>query len=72
MNVRMYSVSICDACIRLDGEECHTAACIFFLRGMDEVREYLNRMLIRPIVGGEPVFTSEEIFAMAMECHEEN
>lgn len=50
MIVRRYSVDICDGCVELQGQECHTPGCIFFLCGMKEVAEYLDRMLLRPKV----------------------
>lgn len=57
--VRSYSVSICDQCIRLEGEECHNEDCVFWLKSMDEVREYLNVLIICPIVDGERVNLTE-------------
>jgi hypothetical protein len=55
MIVRRYEVDICDACINLEPSECHTPGCIFFLCGMKEVGEFLNRALIRPIVDGKRI-----------------
>ena len=48
-----YIVSICDQCINLEGSECHTPGCRFFLKSTDEIGELLNVLLIRPIVDGE-------------------
>lgn len=50
--IRRFEVDICDACVKLEGSECHTPGCRFFLFGMVEVGEYLNRLLIRPIIDG--------------------
>lgn len=46
-------MDICDACVRLEGEECHTPGCRFFLCGMQEVSGYLDRLLIRPKIDGK-------------------
>ena len=53
--MKRYTVDICDPCYRLEGSECHTPGCIFFLCGMDEVGIFLNRALIRPVVDGERI-----------------
>lgn len=58
--VRQYSVSVCDQCIRLEGQMCHNPYCVFCRRTMEEVRECLNVTLIRPLVDGKPIFTPEE------------
>jgi hypothetical protein len=51
--VRRYTVDICDPCRDLDGQECHTPGCIFFLWGMDDVKAFMNRALIAPVIDGE-------------------
>jgi hypothetical protein len=53
--IRRYTVDICDPCRELQGEECHTAGCIFFLCSMPEVREFMNRALIAPVIDGERI-----------------
>jgi hypothetical protein len=53
VTVRRYTVDICDPCYHLEGAECHTPGCIFFLCDMKEVGEFLTRSLIRPRVDGE-------------------
>lgn len=50
---------ICDACYNLEGQECHTPDCIFYLRSMKEVEEALDLMLIRPIVDGKSIKAQE-------------
>jgi hypothetical protein len=52
---REYVVRICDDCYALKGEMCHVPECVFCRRTMQEVRDYLDAMLIRPIVDGEPL-----------------
>lgn len=56
--VREYRVSICDPCMKLDGQECHTPGCIFFLCSMPEVRNYLSRMLLRVAFGENDSYTA--------------
>lgn len=58
--VKRYTVDICDPCMRLEGEMCDTPGCIFCWCTMAEVSEYLNRMLIRPIVDGEQFESLQE------------
>jgi hypothetical protein len=60
VQVRRYQVDICDPCMKLEGSECHTPGCIFWLCTMGEVQEYLNRMLLRPLIDGEPAYTTED------------
>jgi len=50
--VRRYEIRICDQCIRLEGEQCHNPACVFCRRTMEEVGEYLDVLLIRPVIDG--------------------
>lgn len=54
-NSREYVVRICDDCYALKGEMCHVPECAFCRRTMAEVRAFLDAMLIRPIVDGEPI-----------------
>lgn len=49
----VFGIRICDDCIDLKGEMCHTPYCVFCRRTMREVGEYLDLLLIRPIVDGE-------------------
>jgi len=44
---------ICDDCYELKGEMCHRPECVFCRRTMQEVGEYLDVLLIRPLVNGE-------------------
>lgn len=48
-----YAITICDDCYEFKGEMCHTPGCVFIRCTMDEVREYLNQLLIRPKIDGE-------------------
>ena len=52
MAVKRYAVDICDACIRLDGEQCHDPHCTFCRCSMREVSAILDKTLIRPIIDG--------------------
>jgi hypothetical protein len=49
---RPYTVRICDQCMRLEGEMCHRPECVFCRRTMREVGEYLDALLIRPVIDG--------------------
>lgn len=49
------TVRVCQACIDLVGEECHTPACVFCFHGMSEVKWLLDKMLICPIIDGERI-----------------
>jgi hypothetical protein len=51
--IRQYIVSICDDCYNLKGDMCNHPGCVFIRRTMTEVGEYLDLLLIRPIVDGE-------------------
>jgi hypothetical protein len=56
--LKEYTVNICDACYELQGEECHTPNCVFYLCDLCDpktVRHMLNILLIRPIVDGESI-----------------
>jgi len=61
---RSYAITICDACINLQGEQCHTPECVFCWRTMKEVGEYLDVLLIRPRVDGKR-FEPEYAFSLA-------
>ena len=51
-NVRAVTVHICDDCLHLRGEMCHEPNCRFCRRTMVEVADYLDVLLIRPIIDG--------------------
>ena len=53
--IKPYTVFICDDCIALKGEMCHQPACVFCRRTMEEVGEYLDVLLIRPIIDGKRI-----------------
>jgi hypothetical protein len=52
-HTRSYRIRICDECIALEGEMCHNSECVFCRRTMDEVGEYLDVLLIRPVIDGQ-------------------
>lgn len=51
--LRNFEIRICDGCIKMAGRMCHTAGCVFFLCDMEEVGQYLDRLLIRPVINGK-------------------
>jgi hypothetical protein len=53
MASREYTIRICDDCYDLKGEMCHVPECVFCCRTMSEVGDYLDTLLIRPLVDGE-------------------
>ena len=53
--MRTHTINICDDCYNLKGKMCHEPCCVFCRRTMEEVGEYLDVLLIRPIVDGERV-----------------
>ena len=54
-DLRKFEVTICSDCYELKGEMCHNPECVFCRRTMKEVSEYLDILLIRPIVDGEQI-----------------
>jgi hypothetical protein len=49
-------VRICEDCLRLKGETCNNAECVFCRRTMAEVGHYLDVLLIAPVIDGERIF----------------
>jgi hypothetical protein len=52
-DAKPHTIRICDACLRLEGDMCHEPSCVFCRRTMAEVGEYLDTLLIRPVIDGE-------------------
>ncbi len=72
MPIHQFIIPVCDDCLNLKGEMCHTPECGFCRRTMAEVSELLNTLLIRPIVDGRqlPVIgalTESEVAALRAE-----
>jgi hypothetical protein len=53
MATKAYTIHICNDCYELRGEACNNPQCVFIRRTMAEVGEYLDLLLIRPLVDGE-------------------
>jgi len=53
VRTRNYKIRICDPCYQLAGDVCNTPDCVFCRRTMAEVAQYLDVLLIRPVVDGE-------------------
>lgn len=51
--VHTVEFQVCDPCVRLEGEECHTPGCVFCFRSTEVPRRVLNDTLICPIINGE-------------------
>lgn len=52
-DIKVYKINICDDCYNLQGEMCHTPECVFCRRTISEIGEYLDILLIRPVIDGE-------------------
>ena len=46
------AIYVCTDCYNLKGEMCNNPYCVFCRRTMTEVGEYLDVLLIRPVVNG--------------------
>lgn len=55
---RRYPITICDDCIHLKGQMCRTPECVFCWRSVPEIAEWLNVLLIRPVIDGERLDTN--------------
>lgn len=44
---------VCDPCVKLEGEECHTPECVFCFQSVSVARAVLNKTLNCPIINGE-------------------
>lgn len=51
--IRTATVRICQACVDLKGEECHTPECVFCFRSVTEAKWLMDKMMIAPIIDGE-------------------
>jgi hypothetical protein len=47
------TIRFCDDCLNLRSEMCHEPSCVFCRRTMAEVGEYLDVLLIRPVINGK-------------------
>lgn len=45
--VLLYDIGICNACIYLEGDMCHTPGCVFVRLRMTEVKELLATLMLR-------------------------
>lgn len=52
-HIRTATARICQPCIDLEGEECHTPECVFCFRSVTEAKWLMDKMLIAPIINGE-------------------
>lgn len=44
---------VCDPCVKLEGQECHTPECVFCFQPVSVARAVLNKTLNCPIIDGE-------------------
>lgn len=51
--IRTATIRICQACVDLAGEECHTPECVFCFRSVTEAKWLMDKMMIAPIIDGE-------------------
>lgn len=55
MKIRKFEIHICNGCLELSGASCNTPECVFCWRTTDEVSNFLDVLLIRPIIDGEHI-----------------
>jgi len=65
MESRYYAVRICDGCIRLQGEQCHTPECAFCRKTKAEVAQLLEACQLRYVIDGEVVDLHESAIVKA-------
>ena len=63
MKVRQYVVSICDGCISLQGQMCHTPECAFCRKTTSEIADLLEACQLRYVVDGEIIDLHESALA---------
>jgi hypothetical protein len=51
--IRTATIRICQPCLDLEGQECHTPECVFCFRSVTEAKWLMDKMLIAPIIDGE-------------------
>lgn len=51
--IRTATIRICQPCVDLVGEECHTPECVFCFHSVTEAKWLMDKMLIAPIIDGE-------------------
>lgn len=55
MKISRFIVDICQGCLDLEGEMCHTPGCFLCFRTTEEIKEFLNVALIRLSCNNEMV-----------------
>jgi hypothetical protein len=51
--IHIVEFRVCDPCVQLKGEECHTPECVFCFRSVSDAARVLDDTLICPIIDGE-------------------
>ncbi|MBP9771441.1 MAG: hypothetical protein KBD16_00740 [Candidatus Pacebacteria bacterium] len=59
--IKVFEVDICEDCLALKGQMCHTPECVFIRCTMDEAKQHLSMLLIRMDIDGEVVQGREAI-----------
>lgn len=59
MKIRRYEIDICDGCMRLEGAMCHTPGCVFIREYTHEIKEHLNRLMLRVEVDGQMMINTD-------------
>lgn len=57
--IRRYEIDICDGCLDLQGEMCHTPGCVFIRQTTPEIKALLDLLMIIPLVDGKPIWSAE-------------
>lgn len=59
-HLKKYTINICSDCLNLEGEMCHDPECVFIRETMEEVKHYLDVLMIAPLgENGERLFLRE-------------
>lgn len=53
--VHVAEFRVCDPCVRLQGQECHTPDCVFCFQPVSVAKEVLDKTLVCPIIDGERI-----------------
>jgi hypothetical protein len=47
--MKQFTIKICDQCLNLEGKMCNNPECIFCRQSMEDIKGFLDVLLIKPI-----------------------
>lgn len=56
---KTYRIKVCVDCLNLKGEQCCDPGCVFIRYTMREVREFLDMLMIAPVIDGQRYIFAE-------------